>query len=54
MAFEIIQQPNEGNTSAVGSDRTPVLTNFTPACGYMIYRSDDISSFFYLQNSDGS
>ena len=49
MAFEIIQQPNEGNTSAVGTDRTPVLTNFTPACGYMIYRSDDISSYFYYK-----
>tara|TARA_A100001201_G_scaffold356_7_gene913 strand:- start:4951 stop:6465 length:1515 start_codon:yes stop_codon:yes gene_type:complete len=49
MAFEIIQQPIDDNTSASGTDRVPVLTNYTPACGYMIYRSDDISSYFYYK-----
>ena len=50
MAFAIIQQPNAGNsTPAVGTDRIPVLTNYTPSCGYMIYRSDDISAYFYYK-----
>ena len=50
MGFAIIQQPNAGNsTPAVGTDRIPVLTNYTPSCGYMIYRSDDISAYFYYK-----
>jgi len=41
MAFSIIQKPVDS------TDDVPVLTNWTPMVGYMMYQSDISSYFFY-------
>ena len=46
MALAIIQQPVE---TAGGTDQVPVLTNYTPSVGYMIYQDQSIALLFYYK-----
>lgn len=46
MALAIIQQPVQ---TAGGTDQVPVLTNYTPSVGYMIYQDQSIASLFYYK-----
>ena len=43
MAFAIVQKPT--NTTY----KVPVITNWTPLVGYMVYRDTSIASLFYYK-----
>jgi hypothetical protein len=49
MALSFIQKPLDGSTSGSDGDRVPVLTNYTPAVGYMLEQDSSIASYFYYK-----